>query len=88
MSGGGATGHGEQVLISEAARLGLDEALPADLRLLDLGLHEIRDIDGSIRLHQVVSPGMPPQFPALRTASMRRVPGAIASFVGRMVEYW
>ena len=76
-------GHGGQVLVSDAARNGLRDG---DLELRDLGRHELRDVEGAVRIWQLVGDGLDPDFPALRTAVHRRVPTALTTFVGRSDE--
>ena len=79
-------GHGGQILVSARARDAIDEALPADLRLLDLGLHDVRDVGRAVPLLQVVTPDLAGQHPPLRTGSSRGVPQSLTTFVGRQAE--
>jgi len=78
--------HGGQVLLSEHARLAIDEAMPADIRLVDLGRHVVRDFDDRVRLHQVVAPGLQSTFPPPRTRRPRDLPSDPTSFIGRDEE--
>jgi predicted ATPase/class 3 adenylate cyclase len=76
--------HGGQIVVSDAARADLDADQQA--LLVDLGLHQVRDIVGDIRLLQVVVPGLPDAFPALRTAHHANIPSSATSFIGRKEE--
>jgi peptide/nickel transport system substrate-binding protein len=74
-----ATGHGGQVLVSQATReLLRDDPLP-DISLRDLGEHQLKDLDEPERLYQLVAPGFEETFPPLTTA-------APAPFEGRENE--
>jgi YVTN family beta-propeller protein len=59
--------HGGQILVSPATQSLLedeDEELAADL--VDLGVHELKDIDRPVRLYQASAPGLLSKFPAPR----------------------
>src|SRR5262245_48375802 len=75
-----AAGHGGQVLCS-AATAGLVEG---EVRLVDLGEHRLRDLDGSLRVFQIGDE----RFPPLRTldAFPGNLPLRTSSFVGRHRE--
>jgi class 3 adenylate cyclase len=60
-------GHGCQVLLSETARALVTSTLPDELDLRDLGEHRLKDLSRPEHLFQLVAPGLPDQFPALRT---------------------
>src|SRR5947209_5724785 len=82
-----AAAHGGQVLCSAATAQHADG--PGDGSwLLDLGLHKLRGFDDRERLYQLVSPGLPRQFPRPRTAAdgQHNLPAATTSFVGRATE--
>jgi alpha-glucoside transport system substrate-binding protein len=68
----GAVGHGDQILISNATRELVEDALPVETRLRDLGAYELKDVDRPERLYQVESDGLRGDFPPLRA---RRVGG-------------
>jgi predicted ATPase/class 3 adenylate cyclase len=72
-------GHGGQILLSPACA-----ALVAELDLIDLGEHVLRDIATPIRLFQLGEG----QFEALRTADhpAGNLPAELTSFVGREAE--
>lgn len=63
-----AAGHGGQVLLSNTARELVEDELPPDVSLRDLGEHELKDLDRPERLAQLVIAGLPDQFPPPRTA--------------------
>jgi len=80
-----AAGHGGQVLLSAATRVLLPTPLPGDLDLRDLGEHRLKDLAGPERLFELVVPGLPSTFPALRTLANRpnNLPVQLTSFIGR-----
>lgn len=80
-----AAAHGGQVLISDATRALVGNALPSGTSLSDLGLHRLKDLPGPERLHQLVIDGRPRDFPPLRTQDARpgNLPHRLTSFVGR-----
>ncbi|WP_353850590.1 adenylate/guanylate cyclase domain-containing protein [Solwaraspora sp. WMMA2056] len=82
-----AAAHGGQVLCSAATARAADP-LPADVSLLDLGLHRLRGFDDRERLFQLIAPGLERQFPRPRTAdaASHNLPNQISSFVGRRIE--
>ena len=60
-------GHGGQVLLSQTAgNLGRDH-LPTDTALLDLGLHQLRDISQQECVFQLVCLDLQRDFPALKS---------------------
>lgn len=75
--------HGGQVLLTEATyRIAAGEV--PDVGFTDLGLHRLKDLPQPERLHQLVLPGLPADFPrprSLGSASTLPVPGT--SLVGR-----
>ena len=84
-----AAGHGGQVLLSSTTRNLAHDELPDGVVLRDLGEQRLKDLDGSVRLYQVVAPGLPAKFPRLRTPDSglgarvwrRRIPIAAAIVV-------
>jgi YVTN family beta-propeller protein len=63
----GAAAHGGQVLLSGVTRSLVEDELPADVELRDLGEQRLKDIDRPVRLHQLGVAGLPVDFPPLRT---------------------
>jgi class 3 adenylate cyclase/tetratricopeptide (TPR) repeat protein len=67
-------GHGGQVLLSNATRELLEEELPADLGLRDLGEHQLKDLERPERIFQLVVDGLPHQFPPLKAEARTAAP--------------
>jgi len=64
-----AAGHGGQVLLSQTTReLLRDDPIP-DVTVRDLGEHQLKDMDEPERIYQLVAPGLPEEFPVLKTAA-------------------
>ena len=63
-----AAGHGGQVLLSNTTRELVEDELPDDVRLVDLGDHELKDLKRPERIFQLEIDGLPSSFPPLRTA--------------------
>ncbi|MBI3975661.1 MAG: tetratricopeptide repeat protein [Armatimonadetes bacterium] len=83
-----AAGHGGQILLSEATRLLIQDDLPRDVALRDLGEHRLKDITSPIRLYQVVTADLPSDFPPLQLLDVppHNLPVQLTSFIGREVE--
>jgi predicted ATPase/class 3 adenylate cyclase len=83
-----AAGHGGQVLVSQATQELLSQDLPSGVALRDLGEHRLKDLTHPQRLYQLVIPGLPADFPVLRTLGPRplNLPLQLTSFVGREHE--
>ncbi len=81
-------GSGGQVLCSQATADLLQDHLPAEVSLLDLGEHALADLSRPERVFQVAHPDLPATFPALRSPGRRRhnLPTSLTSFVGRARE--
>jgi ABC-type transport system substrate-binding protein/class 3 adenylate cyclase/glutamine cyclotransferase len=62
-----AAGHGGQVLLSNTTRELVEDELPDDVGLRDLGEHELKDLKRPEHLFQLEIDGLPSEFPALRT---------------------
>jgi len=82
-----AAAHGGQVLCSAATARHAGDLVDGAW-LLDLGLHRLRGFDDRERLFQLVSTGLPRQFPRPRTVAEARhnLPGAVTTFIGRTTE--
>jgi predicted ATPase/class 3 adenylate cyclase len=82
-----AAGHGGQVLLSDATRGLVAEALPEGVSLRDLGEHRLKDFDTPQQIHQLVVDALPADFPRLRTMDVpTNLPTELTSFVGRERE--
>ena len=78
--------HGGQVLLSGTTRDLVEPELPADIRLHELGLVQLRDIEHPERLFQLVIDGLPEVFPPPRAAAARDVPAHAADLLEREAE--
>jgi predicted ATPase/class 3 adenylate cyclase len=83
-----AAGHGGQVLLSDATRALVADALPGDTHLRDLGQHRLKDLEQPVRIWQLEIDGLPADFPDLRTLDARpgNLPRPLTGFVGRQRE--
>lgn len=83
-----ASGHGGQVLLSDATRALAAGDLPPGTHLRDLGQHLLKDLDGPVQIWQLDIDGLPSDFPAIRTldAQPGYLPRPLTSFVGRERE--
>jgi predicted ATPase/class 3 adenylate cyclase len=83
-----AAGHGGQVLLSDATRALVAEALPGETHLRDLGQHRLRDLEQPVRIWQLEIDGLPADFPDLTTLDARpgNLPRPLTGFVGRERE--
>lgn len=82
-----AAGHGGQILVSgTVAELG--PTLPPGASLRDLGIHRLKDLTLPERLHQLVHPDLPDEFPPPVTLeiSPHNFPVQTTEFVGRRHE--
>ena len=93
-----AAGHGGQVLLSNATRELVEDELPPDTQLRDLGAYRLKDLERPERLFQVEAEGVEQSFPALKAprvgGSHRRGRGllltaiVIAVLAAASVGYW
>jgi predicted ATPase/class 3 adenylate cyclase len=83
-----AAGHGGQILISSATQALVEQALPADTSLKDLGEHRLKDLPHPEHLFQVTTGGLPSEFPTIRSLDARpgNLPSQLTSFIGRGKE--
>ncbi len=81
-------GHGGQILVSESTKALVEDLMPADANLEDLGSHLLRGMSRPERVYQLVAPDLPAVFPALRTdiGGGVELPTYPTSFVGRANE--
>ena len=80
--------HGGQILVSQATADFVRDRLPDGVTLRDLGAVRLRDLAQAEHVYQVVHPGLPQTFPALRSleATPNNLPQQMTSFVGREHE--
>jgi YVTN family beta-propeller protein len=79
-----AAGHGGQVLLSSTTRDLVEDELPEDVGVRELGEHRLKDLDRPERIHQLVIAGLPDEFPPLKTLESQAI--ATAPFAGREDE--
>ena len=77
-----AAAHGRQVVITRAVRERLDDAV----ELRDLGEHRLKDIGEAEWLFQPVIPGLPVEFPPLKSLSTTNLPMPARRLIGRSSE--
>jgi predicted ATPase/class 3 adenylate cyclase/DNA-binding CsgD family transcriptional regulator len=77
--------HGGQVLVSAATAALVDGRLGDDLRLLDLGMHRLRDLAAPEHVFQLALGALPSHFPPIASldAALHNLPVATTTFVGR-----
>jgi predicted ATPase len=80
--------HGGQVLLSLPAQELVRDQLPAGTSLRDLGEHRLKDLFRPERVFQLLAPGLPVEFPPLRTLDAYRnnLPLQPTPLVGREKE--
>lgn len=83
-----AAGHGGQVLLSASTRALVEHAIPEGVALRDLGEHRLKDLAHPEKVSQIVIPGLPADFPPIKTVDARRgnLPRQLTSFIGRARE--
>ena len=83
-----AAGHGGQVLISQTARELIEDDLPGEFALRDLGEHRLKDLSRPQRIFQLVAEGLESEFPALATLENRptNLPPQPTPLIGRERE--
>ncbi|MCD6056913.1 MAG: adenylate/guanylate cyclase protein [Thermomicrobiales bacterium] len=83
-----ATAHGEQIVVSQAAGDLARDNLPPGITLRGLGAHALKDLLDAEHVYQVIAPGLPTDFPPLRTPQryLRNVPHPATPLIGRERE--
>jgi predicted ATPase/class 3 adenylate cyclase len=83
-----AAAHGGQVLMSEATRRLVEDALPDGVSVRDLGRHRLKDIERPEHLFDLAIEGLPSEFPHIRSleANPTNLPSQRTSFLGRERE--
>jgi predicted ATPase/class 3 adenylate cyclase/Tfp pilus assembly protein PilF len=81
-------GHGGQVLLSQAVFDLVRDCLPVGVTLRDLGEHRLKDLIRPERVYQVMAPGLPADFPPLRSLESRphNLPVQATPLIGREQE--
>jgi class 3 adenylate cyclase/prolyl-tRNA editing enzyme YbaK/EbsC (Cys-tRNA(Pro) deacylase)/SAM-dependent methyltransferase len=65
-----AAGHGTQILLSRTTADLVEDDMPAELGLIDLGSYRLKDLARPERIFQVVAPDLPVDFPPLQAETM------------------
>jgi alpha-glucoside transport system substrate-binding protein len=83
----GAVAHGGQILVSSATRALVEDELPSNTRLRDLGRYRLKDVDRPEQLFQVESAGLQQSFGKLRAerAETSRIPRQIPLLAGAVI---
>jgi predicted ATPase/class 3 adenylate cyclase len=83
-----AVGHGGQIVVSDPTRALIETELPVGAVVRDLGRHILKDVPQPERLYQLDMPGLPTDFPPIRTgtATTGNLPSRLTSFVAREAE--
>jgi predicted ATPase/class 3 adenylate cyclase len=83
-----ASGHGGQIVLSQATAALAERDLPHDVGLRDLGKHRLKDLTEPETLFDLEISGLADEFPQLRTleAVPNNLPTQVTSFVGRRHE--
>jgi predicted ATPase/class 3 adenylate cyclase/uncharacterized protein HemY len=83
-----ASAHGDQVVLSLATQELVRYRLPEGVKLRDLGEHRLKDLIRPEHIYQLVAPGLPTEFPLLKTLDARanNLPRQATSLVGREKE--
>ncbi len=81
-------GHGGQTLVSAATQELVRDHLPPGITLLDMGEHRLKDLVRPEHIFQLVAPGLPTEFPPLRTleSHLNNLPLQPTPFIGREKE--
>jgi predicted ATPase/class 3 adenylate cyclase len=81
-------GHGGQIVLSDPTRALIEPYLPTGASVRDLGRHPLRDVPQPERLFQLDVPGLPSEFPPIRTsaAASGNLPARLTSFLARESE--
>jgi predicted ATPase/serine/threonine protein kinase/DNA-binding CsgD family transcriptional regulator len=81
-------GHGGQVLLSHATANLVEQDLPEDVTLSDLGEHHLKDLARPRHLFQLVISGLSSGFPPLKTLDTHpnNLPVQLTPFIGREQE--
>ena len=81
-------GYGGQVLLTDSVAKRIADRLPADLRLLDLGRHRLRDLLEPEQVSQLVISGLPDHFPPLKSLEghPHNLPIQPTPLIGRTAE--
>ncbi len=80
-------GHGGQVLLSLATKKLIEDHLPANTGLLDMGEHQFKGLNRPEHIFQLQISDLPSEFPALNSLTARHnLPVQLTNFVGRTTQ--
>jgi predicted ATPase/class 3 adenylate cyclase/tetratricopeptide (TPR) repeat protein len=81
-------GHGGQILLSQETAALIQQELPPELTLRDLGQHHLKGLAREERIYQILAPGLRQDFPPLATAvrPIHNLPMQTTPFIGRGAE--
>ena len=80
-------------MLSDAAHALAAATLPPEAELRELGEHRLKDLERPERVFQLVAPGMPADFPPLRSLEKRQrdLPAQLTSLWGAnasVISWW
>ena len=83
-----ALAYGEQTVVSAATTAMADGALPDGARLIDRGVHRLKDLQEPEHVYELQHPDLRTEFPPLKSLDARRhnLPVQLSSFIGREKE--
>ena len=85
-----AVGHGGQVLLSSATAGLIEDTLPPEVSLRDLGSHRLKDLGRPETIFQLVAEGLESEFEPLRSLDnpelTNNLPASLNPFIGRLAE--
>ena len=81
-------GHGGQILLSQTTLELVEHDLPKGTSLRELGSHRLKDLEHPSHLYQLITPGLPADFPPLKTLDIyaHNLPLQLTSLIGREQE--
>jgi len=83
-----AIAHGGQTLLSQTTFTLVQDRLPEGVRLKEMGLHRLKDLQRPERVYQMLHPDLPADFPPLKSLDClpTNLPVQLTSFIGREQE--
>ena len=83
-----ALAYGEQTVVSAATAALANDALPDGARLIDRGVHRLKDLQEPEHVYELQHPDLRTEFPPLKSLDARRhnLPVQLSSFIGREEE--
>jgi predicted ATPase/class 3 adenylate cyclase len=78
-------GHGGQCLLSQVTAELVQDHLPPEVGLMDMGAHRLKGLEREERIFQLSVPGLPDEFPPLKSlgAYLNNLPVPPTAFIGR-----